>query len=94
MSYPGHTTEEIARRGKELYTREIRKKVEPRHVGRFIVVDVESGDYEVADDDLEACEHLLARRPGALLYGQPVGTPGRVTARIGTLYEATGIERV
>lgn len=85
MPYTGHTTEEIARRGRAIYEREIRHEVEPTQAGRFLVVDVESGDYEVADEDLVASERLLERRPGALLYGQPVGAPGTASARIGDL---------
>jgi len=73
MPYPGHTTEEIARRGRELYGRELRGEVEPEHSGRFLVVDVGSGDYEVADKDLEASERLLKRRPEAKLYGLRIG---------------------
>jgi hypothetical protein len=83
MPYAGYTTEEIARRGREIYARRIRRKVEPEHEGRFLVVDVTTGDYEIADDDLEASERLLKRRPDALLYGQPIGEPGRPSARIG-----------
>jgi hypothetical protein len=84
MPYPGHTTEEVARRGREIYARRIRREVEPEHEGRFLVVDVTTGDYEIADEDLEASERLLKRRPDALLYGQPIGEPGRPSARIGT----------
>ncbi|CAA9458449.1 MAG: hypothetical protein AVDCRST_MAG58-1947 [uncultured Rubrobacteraceae bacterium] len=84
MPYPGHTREEIARRGREIYEREIRAEVEPEHAGRFLVVDVITGDYEVADDDLVASERLLARNPDAMLYGQPVGEPGLPSARIGS----------
>ena len=73
MPYPGHTTEEVARRGRELYERELREKVEADHRGRFLVLDVTSGDFEVADEDLEASERLLARRPDAMLYGVLVG---------------------
>lgn len=83
MPYPGHTTEEIARRGRELYEKEIRRLVEPEHAGRFVVMDVTSGDYEVADEDLDASERLLERRPDAMLYGQPVGTGSSASARIG-----------
>jgi hypothetical protein len=36
-------------------------------------VDVESGDYEVGDDDLQATKRLLGRRPNAVLYGLRVG---------------------
>jgi hypothetical protein len=73
MPYPGLTTEEVARRGQELYERNIRHKVEPEQIGRFLVVDIESGDYEVADDDLSASDRMLARRPDAKLYGLRVG---------------------
>ena len=73
MPYPGHTTEEIARRGQELYEQNVRRRVEPEHDGRFLVVDVESGDYEVAEDDLTASDRMLARRPDAMLYGLRVG---------------------
>ncbi len=83
MPYPGHTTEEVAQRGREIYARRIRREVEPEHEGRFLVVDVTTGDYEIADEDLEASERLLKRRPDALLYGQPIGEPGRPSARIG-----------
>lgn len=36
-------------------------------------MDVESGDYEIAEEDLDASERLLQRRPYALLYGLRVG---------------------
>lgn len=73
MPYPGHTTEEIAQRGRELYERELRARVESAHRGRFLVLDVKSGDYEVSDEDLDASEHLLERRPDAMLYGVLIG---------------------
>ncbi|CAN5866844.1 hypothetical protein BH23ACT11_BH23ACT11_28970 [soil metagenome] len=94
MPYAGHTTEEVARRGRDLYEREIREKLEPRHAGLFMVLDVETGDYEVAGEDLEAAERLLARHPNALLYGQPVGTPSKISARIGGLPGTADDERV
>jgi hypothetical protein len=85
MPYPGYTTEEIARRGREVYEREVRHAVEPEHRGRFLVLDVQSGDYEIADDDLEASERLLERRPGALLYGLRIGEAAayRIGGRFG-----------
>ncbi len=49
MSHPKHNTEEIARGGEELYERSIRERVEPEHVGRFLALDVFSGDHEVGD---------------------------------------------
>jgi hypothetical protein len=42
-----YTAQEVARRGKVLYERHIRPEVE--HEGRFLVMDVESGEYALAD---------------------------------------------
>lgn len=91
MPYPGHTTEEIARRGREVYEREVRHEVEPEHRGRFLVLDVESGDYEIADDDLDASERILERRPDALLYGLRIGEGAAY--RIGGRFGPAGARR-
>lgn len=82
MPYPGYTTEEVARRGRDIYERRIRAEVEPEHGGRFVVVDIVTGDYEVADDDLEASDRMVERNPDAILYGTRIGE--RAAYRIGT----------
>lgn len=75
------TAAEIARRGRDIYEREIRAQVEPDHAGRFLVVDLTSHDYEIADDELTASDHALAKNPGAALYGCRIGAP--VAYRLG-----------
>ena len=65
-------TEEISRLGKEIYAR-IRDDMEANEWGRMVVIDVNSGDYEVADDDLTALLRLKERRPGAMTWGERVG---------------------
>jgi len=66
--------DEIDRRGEELYQKRLRPVVEiPGNVGREIVIDVETGDYEIDADGMAASRRLLARRPGALLYGVRIG---------------------
>jgi hypothetical protein len=77
------STEEIARLGQERYDRDIRAKVEPLHRGEFLVVDVLTGEYEIAEDDLIASDRLLARIPQAILYGLCIGHPAAY--RIGRL---------
>jgi hypothetical protein len=69
MPYPGYTTEGVAERGKEIYEDQIRAKVEAEHHGKFLVVDIESGEYEIAEDDGTATDRLLARKPNGILYG-------------------------
>lgn len=64
---------EIAQIGEQIYEQEIRSQVETEHQGEFVIIDVNTGDYEVDPDDPTACQRLLARRPDALLYGVRVG---------------------
>src|SRR5213078_3162176 len=66
--------EEIGRRGEELYEQSIRSKVESEeNIGKMVVIDVETGDYEVDKLGLESARHLQAKRPDAALYGKRIG---------------------
>ena len=48
--------------------------VEPEHNGRFLALDIESDDYEVADEALRATTGLRERKPDAVLYLMRVGS--------------------
>ncbi len=69
------TADMIASRGEKLYQQNIRAKVEADHKGRFLAVDIETGDYAIADEDLEATDRLLSKQPNALVYGLRIGFP-------------------
>ena len=75
MPYPRYTPEEVAQRGEAMYERQIRARVEPEHMGQFVVIDIETGDYELDVDDLAATKRALAKRPDAVLYGLRIGSP-------------------
>jgi hypothetical protein len=52
----------------------LRHQVETdENIGKQIIIDVETGDYEIDDDGLAASLRLLAKRPDAPLYGVRVG---------------------
>lgn len=70
---PRYSKEEIARRAEDIYHRDIRPKVMPQDKGKFLIVDIESGDYEVDEDDLQAEKRLRARRPDGVLFGLRIG---------------------
>ncbi len=69
------TTQEIGERGQAIYQREIRPIVEPveENIGRFAVIDVETGEYVVTDDRVTASRTMHARKPGILLYVEKIG---------------------
>ena len=75
MPYTKYTPEEVESRGEAICERQIRPKVEPQHKGEFLVVDVETGQYEIDGDDLNATKRALAKRPDAVLYGLRIGYP-------------------
>ena len=57
---------EAIRLGKEIYEREILPQVEAEHFGEYVAIDVETGNWAVADSTLVAVELLRAKRPDAV----------------------------
>jgi hypothetical protein len=67
-------SEEIDRRGKEWYEVHLRDKVETdENIGKQIVIDIETGEYEIDDSGLDASLRMLQRKPDAALYGARIG---------------------
>jgi len=69
------TKEEIVRRGKEIYERDIRPLVEVGNKGRVVAIDVRTGEYELADDATTSASRLRARAPEAVIFFMRVGYP-------------------
>jgi hypothetical protein len=68
-----YTKEEIARRGEAIYENQIRPHVEAEFNGKILVIDIESGDYEIGDTTLAAADLLKSRRPDAEIYVMRIG---------------------
>lgn len=64
---------EIAVRGEALYREGIQQLVGTVKKGSFVVIDVESDDYEVDASDVAATRRLLDRRPDAATYAVRTG---------------------
>ena len=75
MPYTNYTSKEVASRGEAIYKKQIRGKVEHKHKGKFLVIDIETGEYEMNADDLVATKRLLAKHPDAVIYGLQIGFP-------------------
>lgn len=81
VSHPRYSSDEIVRRGQALYEERIHAAVEPGHEGKFLVVDIETGEYEIDADDLAALQRARSKNPDAALYIVRVGH--RAAYRIG-----------
>jgi 2-succinyl-5-enolpyruvyl-6-hydroxy-3-cyclohexene-1-carboxylate synthase len=68
MSNPDLPTVNIVECGTEIYERRLRHVLEPQHNGKYVVIDVETGEYEVDENHLAASDRAAAKRPGAPLY--------------------------
>ncbi len=78
---PRYSKEEFARRGEEIYERDIRPHLKAGDEGKFVAIDIETGAYEMDKDDYTATERLLARHPNAQIWLRRVGH--RAAYRIG-----------
>ena len=64
---------EIGERGKAIYESRIRTLVEREHFGKYLVIDIETGEYEIDEDLLSASHGAAAKRPEGLRYGMKIG---------------------
>ena len=67
--------EEFARRGKEIYEREIRPQVEADNKGKYVAIDIETGDWEIDVSEIAAREGLHRRLPDAQTWMVRIGYP-------------------
>ncbi len=74
-SPPNRPAEETARLGDEIYERNIRHQVEADHDGQIVSIDVDSGDYAIAENVVTAWEGLVSRHPAGGFWFVRVGYP-------------------
>ena len=66
--------EEVGQRGEALYEQKIRANVETEeNIGKMVIIDVETGEYEIDERGLAPARLLQSRRPNAALYGKRIG---------------------
>ena len=75
MPREDYTKKEICDRGEEIYQEQIQSLVEPQEKGKFVVIDIESGDYEIDREHVTASKRLRERRPDSVRYTGRIGFP-------------------
>ena len=61
--------------GRAIYKNKILPDMKAQDKGKVVVIDVNSGDYEIGYDDAAAMFTLLERRPDAFTWSERVGYP-------------------
>jgi hypothetical protein len=72
---PRYSKEEFARRGTEIYEQQVRPIVEQGNHGRIVAIDIETGEYELAESPLLAANRLYERLPDAQPWIVRIGHP-------------------
>jgi hypothetical protein len=70
---PRYSKEEFARRGDAIYEKVILPKLAARDAGKFLAIDIETGEYEIAADEMKAGDKLRARLPEAQIWMVRIG---------------------
>lgn len=74
MAEPRYTKEEFARRGDHLYEQVVLPRLTAEDEGKYVVIDIESGDFEIDSDELLASDRVLDRHPDAQLWLRQAGS--------------------
>ncbi len=72
--------DELARLGKAIFEQQVRPVLRQADDGKFIDIDVDTGDYELDEDDHAAVARLRSRKPMADVWLMRAGY--RTTYRI------------
>jgi hypothetical protein len=81
VSSTKRTPDELAALGRDIFDRQARPTLRPEDDGKFVAIDVQTGDFEMDVDDYAAVAGLRSRNPAADVWLKRVGYP--TTYRIG-----------
>ena len=81
LRQPRYSSEEFARRGREIYSRVVLPGIRPEDDYKIVAIDIDSGDYEIDERAIAASDRLRLRKPDAQVWTERVGQPA--TYRIG-----------
>ena len=77
-------SDDIVTIGESIYEKDVLPRMTDADKGKMVVIDVYSGDYEIARDLMVARHRLKRRQPGAIVYIGRVGY--RAAYRVGPRY--------
>ena len=63
---PRMPPKEVIRLGHEIYMRDILPNAKDERFGEYVAIDVATGDWEIAEKELDALDRLRERHPNAV----------------------------
>jgi hypothetical protein len=72
---PKRNSEETARIGNEIFERRVKPLLKPEDDGKFVAIDIITGEYELDPDDYTAVMRLRGRIPTAEMWLMRAGFP-------------------
>jgi hypothetical protein len=78
---PRRTLDELSALGNRIFDQQVRPMLRSDDDGRFVAIDVDSGEFEIDSDDYTAVARLRSRKPLADVWLIRAGSPA--TCRIG-----------
>jgi hypothetical protein len=70
------TPKQVAERGEQIYHEKLRPILEPKEKGKFVTIEVNSGEYFLGDSLLEALQNARKKYPTRLFHTMKVGSEG------------------
>jgi hypothetical protein len=80
---PPRNLDELACLAGEVFDRQVRPALRPEDDGKFVAIDVETGAYEVDEDDYAAVTRLRSRNPAAEIWLMRAGYPAAYRMGLG-----------
>lgn len=73
------TPDEVVDRGEAIYRERLQAHLEPGNIGKFLVIDINTGDYEMGPEYLPLTDAMIEANPSAVLYILKIGYPAAVS---------------
>ena len=71
-----YSPEEFASKGIQIYQQQILPKLAKDFDGKIVAIDIETGEFELADTTLAAAAKMFDRIPDAQLWFERIGAEG------------------
>jgi len=74
------STEELIQKREKFYEEKLKDKLEKRHFGKFVAIEVDSGEFFIGETLEEALEKAKKKFPDKIFHSIKIGSPGVFTS--------------